>query len=97
MNKPNKTMKRPNITPGEWHVGTKPGPIVYGPNGEQVTAENLMLPDEENKANARAIAALPDLLSALEGLMQDKYLADPINAERMAPARAALLKAGYEF
>jgi len=30
------------------------------------------------------------LAEALRGLLADKYLADPINSERMAPARAAL-------
>jgi hypothetical protein len=44
-------------------------------------------------ANARLIAAAPDLLAALEDLLGDKYLADPINADRMAEARAAIAKA----
>ncbi len=37
--------------------------------------------------------AAPDLLAALKELCSDKYLADPINAERMKNARAALAKA----
>lgn len=51
-------------TPGYWHVGMNPGPIVYGPKGEQIadlTAD--LLPREETKANARLIAAAPDLLA----------------------------------
>lgn len=38
-------------------------------------------------------AAAPDLLAALQNLCGDKYLADPINADRMAEAKAAVLKA----
>jgi hypothetical protein len=81
-------------TPGPWHVGLKPGPIVYSEHGEQVA--NLFEPlidEKENKANARLIAAAPDLLAALKELCADKYLADPINAGRMKNARAAIAKA----
>lgn len=35
-------------------------------------------------------AAVPSMLEALEGLLADKYLADQINAGRMAQARAAI-------
>jgi hypothetical protein len=34
-----------------------------------------------------------ELLDALEELLADKYLADPINADRMAHARAAVARA----
>lgn len=44
-------------------------------------------------ANAALISAAPDLLAALEELLADKYLSDPINADRMANARAAIAKA----
>ena len=47
----------------------------------------------DTQANAALIAAAPELLSALEALLADKYLSDPINAERMAAARAAVNKA----
>ena len=55
-------------TAGPWHIGMKPGPMVYGPNGEQ-TADlrcGSMLSPDEAKANLRLIAAAPDLLAALE-------------------------------
>ena len=39
------------------------------------------------------IAANADLLAALEALCADKYLSDPINNDRMAPARAAIARA----
>ena len=48
---------------------------------------------DELKANARLIAAAPELLDALRELCADKYLSDPINLERMKNARAAISKA----
>ena len=53
-------------------------------NGDDSTFEVM--------ANARLIAAAPDLLAALEELCADKYLADPINADRMGKAKAAIAK-----
>jgi hypothetical protein len=56
-------------TPGPWHIGMKPGPIIYGPSGEQVACLlPAMLDNQENKANARLIAAAPALLEALKAL-----------------------------
>ena len=52
--------------------------------------------DDQVRANARLIAAAPELLAALEELCADKYLSDPINADRMANARAAIAKAKGE-
>ena len=46
----------------------------------------------EWRENARLIAAAPEMLAALEELCADKYLADPINADRMANAKAVLAK-----
>jgi hypothetical protein len=46
----------------------------------------------EVMANARLIAAAPEMLAALEELCADKYLADPINADRMANALAVIAK-----
>ena len=42
------------------------------------------------------IEAAPDLLAALQELVSDKYLSDPINADRMKNAEAALSKAVKE-
>jgi hypothetical protein len=64
-------MNTPTHTPGPWHVGFKPGPIVYSAQGEQVA--NLFEPlidAEENKANARLIACAPQLLEQLQIMTQ---------------------------
>mgnify|MGYP003454033486 CR=1 FL=1 len=45
------------------------------------------------RANANLVAAAPELLAALQELLTDKYLRDPINKDRMAKARAAIAKA----
>ncbi len=47
----------------------------------------------EKEADARLWAASPDLLAALKELCADIYLSDPINADRMRNARAAIAKA----
>lgn len=52
--------------------------------------------ERQRDADARLIAAAPDLLAALDELLADKYLSDPINADRMAAARAAIRKARGE-
>ena len=56
-------------TPGPWHIGMKPGPMIYGEHGEQVADMVVsMINIVEHSANARLIAAAPDLLQALENL-----------------------------
>lgn len=58
------------FTPGPWRLGLQPGPIIYGPLGEQIAGlRGSSLGYEETVANARLIAAAPDLLLALERLI----------------------------
>lgn len=85
--------KSPEIkhTPGPWHVGMKPGPIVYGPKGEQVSPLNIMLDPEEAKANARLIAAAPELLDALKSVLP--YLGEEVSSSVMRKVHDALSKA----
>ena len=52
-------------TPGPWHVGLKPGPMVYGPQGEQIVGLNVMLDSDEVLANAKFIAAAPVMYADL--------------------------------
>lgn len=57
-------------TPGPWHLGMRPGPMIYGPLGEQVAdLRGLTLEKHETMANARLIVSAPDLLLALERLV----------------------------
>lgn len=54
-------------TPGPWHIGMKPGPMIYGTLGEQVCdMRDEVIDNAENVANARLIAAAPALLAMLE-------------------------------
>jgi hypothetical protein len=55
-------------TPGPWHV-TEDGHIdsSFGAIAEIVGVDN---PDDETLPNARLIAAAPDLLEALEGMLE---------------------------
>lgn len=68
-------------------------------NGVQIrslrdqVAKVWMMRGGEGKANAALIAAAPDLLAALQALLADTYLSDPINNDRMALARAAVASA----
>ena len=62
-------MSTPKHTPGPWHVGLKPGPMVYGPQGEQIVGLNVMLDSDEVLANAKFIAAAPAMYEALQALL----------------------------
>ena len=57
-------------TPGPWHVGLKPGPMVYGPQGEQIVGLNVMLDSDEVLANAKFIAAAPAMYDALRRIKE---------------------------
>ena len=55
--------------PGPWNIGTKNGARVWSENGETLIADadvSESLRKEIKKANARLIAAAPDLLEALK-------------------------------
>jgi uncharacterized protein YciI len=67
------------------------GPELDDDGTEQVVCS--MMDGPEQVANAYLIAAAPELLAALEGLLADPYLSHSINNDRMAPARAAIAKA----
>jgi hypothetical protein len=80
-------------TPGPWHVGIKPGPMIYNQYGDQIADMHDPLPCIDNlvnKANARLIAAAPDLLEALEHVVRWFDQINPIDVERY---RAAIKKA----
>ena len=80
-------------TTSPWHLGKRSGnPAIYGKDGTEIV-EILQGLTPEWRENARLIAAAPEMLAALKGLLADRYLADPINDCRMAKARAAIAKA----
>ena len=87
-------------TPGPWHIGMKPGPMIYGPNGEGVADMCiLMVPNDEHKANIRLIAAAPELLELAQAFLS--YLEDDSQSPRrkqacLEGARAAIAKATGE-
>ena len=85
-----------DYTKGPWHLGMKPGPMIYGPNGEQVadlTAD--LIPESETVGNARLIASAPDLLAALELIATSQ--SSEHDAEYMRGiARAAIKRARGE-
>ena len=57
-------------TPGPWHVGLKPGPMVYGPQGEQIVGLNVLLDSNEVLANAKFIAAAPEMYGDIATLVE---------------------------
>jgi len=86
-----------NHTPGPWavhhHESTDTYTIHVAGRSWESWAVAHVGDCTQDQENARLIAAAPDLLAALQGLLADPYLSDPINADRMAPARAAIEKA----
>lgn len=90
--------KRPHITAGPWVLSHKDSAVVFT-TANKAEATNPIVAEcpgykLEREANARAIAALPELLEALKQI--ESELAD-INLPFPAYAREALVKAGYEF
>ena len=85
-------------TPGPWGLD---GNLIEGPDGERVaciTAYSRRTPKQ--KANARLIAAAPDLLAALQALVAElDGPGKPYSSDSYAPpqfietARAAIAKA----
>lgn len=90
-------MKTQTHTLGPWKIETKGSKhFIDGGDGFTVTYLDRMTDirgRDECELNARLIAAAPDLLAALKELLSDKYLANPINDDRMSRTRAALAKA----
>ena len=91
------------FTPGPWHVGMKPGPMIYGPNGEGIADMSFpMVASGEHKANARLIAAAPEqhdlLIEALDLVprMSDDDPIAPALAEWCRKARTVIAKATGE-
>lgn len=96
-----------NHTPGPWRVSKLGGePMVYGPQGAQiVNMRDALVFADENEANARLIAAAPELLAVLQSFVnawaeqidKDKEVngSDAVDfiAGYLDDARAAIAKA----
>jgi hypothetical protein len=96
------TMTRTQHTPGPWHVDTCDDDLVYSANGLHIaTVGNENQPDqsgEEITANARLIAAAPEMLETLEyffNIMHDYESSRRKGYVKLAldQARAAIAKA----
>ena len=88
-----------------WHIGMKPGPIIYGQDGAQVASLHVpMVPIDENAANAllivdavnlfdahrEAVEALREAISRLDA--DEMASPDEHRAEAIDRARAILSK-----
>lgn len=90
-------MTRPNITPGPWFLGKRAGSkrAIYGDKGAEIALPfDFFMGDDEALANARAIAAVPALLKALE-IIHANAAESPEWIRRHTTA--ALVAAGYQF
>ena len=77
-------------TPGPWEVHGRQPTFVRANGGKKHVANtDSMGDDEENKANARLIAAAPELLESLREIL-DGGIADPAAVRR---AHAAIANA----
>ena len=74
-------------TPGPWHVGYR---RVYAATDETIARRDGI----DNPANARLIAAAPDLLAAAEGVATERTDTQfTVSREAIATLRAAIRKA----
>lgn len=99
-------MTKPNITPGPWRAKCHEGEYFVGHGNDLPSALFLMNSVSNQKEDAKAIAAVPDLLAALEKALESLEAIhdhgfpgitnnDAQDAE--SGAKAALIKAGYTF
>lgn len=95
-----KKMNAHTHTQGKWHVGKRAADVaIYGEKGEEIAKIlGFFNPGEENKANARLIAAAPELLAHLEMLVFGIAEGVPIPRDGavITAAREAIRKARGE-
>lgn len=78
---------------GDWYVGRLfPMPHIYC-NGKKIAIISKELPIEEREANARIMAAAPDLFEALDQLISRIIVSDTWDKKAVLVAKAALRKA----
>jgi len=102
MNTNNPTAPASMATPLPWHVGMKPGPMIYGPQGEQIAGLTGALsfnarPDAQFIVRAcnshAALVAIAELAAKREPEMMDKAEMRAVLVNLYEMARAALTAA----
>lgn len=84
-----------NHTPGPWSVGGPYDHMLMTARGELIASTALM--SKNHKADARLIAAAPDLLAALESITEHfRANGDPTASDLMSAGRAAIARARGE-
>lgn len=99
-------MNPPKHTPGPWECGSfyypetnSPGSCEITQTGEMGILAIVTLPrpnrsgHNEGRANARLIAAAPDLLAACEAMLNDNHTLGELSRPVANVARAAIAKA----
>ena len=86
-------MAEAKFTPGPWRIEASP-PVIAGANGNLVAEMRRQREKGEADANARLIAAAPELYAALEAMVKQYNFGDTLPAAHpLIAARAALAKA----
>ena len=90
-------MTKHTFTPGPWHIyGLPVQARILGPNGEAVAACRAKYRDDASaatrNANARLIAAAPELYEALHDMVHAFRDENEGQTDALAYARAALAK-----
>ena len=96
-------MNNTQYTSGPWHLGMKPGLMIYGADSSQVAdLRGDLLDKGEALANAKLISAAPELLEALQSLLrlqvrghelQDRLQFSDTGRDVLAKCRAAVERA----
>lgn len=94
-------MIRPKITPGPWLIETaKPAVWIEDHERQEYVAVAFKRGDGATDSNGQAIAALPDMMEALEVMLKtfNSKEIDPLTAfAAIEKSKGALIKAGYQF
>jgi hypothetical protein len=85
-------LKRPNITPGPW---VKNGSYVTGPDGLIAILQNGAFIESIGDTNAKAIAALPEVMDLLEELLAWEELMGGWDGPVFTKLKTTMLAMGY--
>ena len=87
-----------NHTPGPWELGYSDlgSQIISSADGYVAVVHYWSRPEQEMKANARLIAASPDLLEACEEFVRKVECGEAKSKRSYTQMKAAIAKAGGE-